>query len=224
MKKAHSNRVERFSRLEQKYHNMMAQSRKTQQPLLENLLWDLQEYALEPRQHGERMAVLANQVGARMGLSDIQQKDLTLLAKFHDAGKILVPYRILSKAGSLTEEEWAEMARHPLYGYKLAMITPDIRSIADGILFHHERWDGHGYPHGLAGNAIPLSARIIAVVDAFDAMTHPRVFRKMISVTAALAELRIHAGSQFDPDIVDVFHSLFSSGTIQAEHADQPEK
>jgi HD-GYP domain-containing protein (c-di-GMP phosphodiesterase class II) len=214
MRKEHSSLVERFIRPEQQYQNILDQSRKSRQPLLENLLWDLQEYALEPRQHGERMVALANQVGSRLGLSAIQQNDLALLAQFHDVGKILVPYRILNKAGSLTEEEWAEMTRHPLYGYKLAMITPDIRSIADGILFHHERWDGQGYPHGLVGTATPLAARIIAVVDAFDAMTHPRVYRKMISVTAALAELRIHAGSQFDPDIAEVFFGLFGSSQV----------
>jgi HD-GYP domain-containing protein (c-di-GMP phosphodiesterase class II) len=213
MKKAHANLAERFDRLNRKSQNA-ADSGQKSRPLLGNLLWDLQEYALEPRQHGERMAALAKQVGVRIGLSEIQQNDLTLLAQFHDVGKILVPYRILSKAGPLTEEEWTEMARHPLYGYKLAMITPDIRSIADGILFHHERWDGQGYPHGLIGNAIPQAARIIAVVDAFDAMTHPRVYRKMISVTAALAELRIHVGSQFDPDIVDMLHSLLTEGSV----------
>ena len=105
------------------------------------------------------------------------------------------------------------MKKHPEVGYRIAHASPDIRHIAEGILCHHERWDGTGYPQGLAGTAIPLEARIMAVVDAYDAMTHDRAYRKALTVNEAVSEIRANAGRQFDPVIARMFTERITSTT-----------
>jgi HD-GYP domain-containing protein (c-di-GMP phosphodiesterase class II) len=176
--------------------------------VLAALLANILEKSCETKEHSDRMADLALSIGQKLGLSAEHLRELVLLADFHDVGKTIISDKILNKTGQLSEEEWAEMKMHPLYGYKIAQVTPDIQHLADGILYHHERWDGCGYPHGLAGSAIPLSARIIAVVDAFDAMTHDRPYRPAMGLHDATSELKMNAGTQFDPTIVDVFIDL----------------
>lgn len=124
-------------------------------------------------------------------------------ALLHDIGKIGVPDRILLKTGPLTEEEWAVMRRHPEDGYLIVGRLPDMALAAQVVLCHEERFDGGGYPQGLAGEAIPLGARLFAVIDALDAMTSDRPYRKGMGFEAAKAEILSMAGSQFDPIAVD---------------------
>jgi diguanylate cyclase (GGDEF)-like protein len=165
----------------------------------------MMEKSHETEAHAERMAQLARKVGVIMGLSQIDLDNMELLAELHDIGKVGISEQILNKPGKLTDEEWAEMKKHPEIGERIAMSTSSLAPIAYYILCHHERWDGSGYPQGLAGDEIPLLSRILAVVDAYDAMTQSRVYRKAITHEEALAEIMKNAGTQFDPQIARIF-------------------
>ena len=131
--------------------------------------------------------------------------ELELFSLLHDIGKIGVDDRILNKPGELTPEEWEIMKRHPEIGFVITMSSPDFASIAECVLSHHERWDGTGYPLGLSGEEIPLLARILAVADAYDAMTSDRVYRRALSPQAAIEEIGKNIGTQFDPQIAKLF-------------------
>jgi diguanylate cyclase (GGDEF)-like protein len=159
----------------------------------------------ETEDHAERLAHLTHEVGLRMHLTQVELSELELLATLHDIGKIGVNDKILNKPGTLTPEEWTQMRKHTEIGYRIAMASPELVSIADYILTHHERWDGSGYPQGISGNTIPLISRILSVVDAYDAMTQDRVYRKAMPKKAAVKELTSNAGTQFDPKVVDIF-------------------
>ncbi len=159
----------------------------------------------ETEEHTERLADYVRRMGQWLNLSQSQMDNLTLLSLLHDIGKIGIPEHILHKPGKLTDEEWIIMRKHTEIGYRIALASPELHTIAPYILTHHERWDGKGYPNGVKGDDIPLLARILSIVDAFDAMTQDRVYRKGMDVEAAILELRRCAGSQFDPTLVDLF-------------------
>ena len=159
----------------------------------------------ETMEHAERMARLARRMGAELSLGETDLVSLELMATLHDIGKIGISNSVLSKPGKLEEIEWTEIKRHPEIGYRIALTIPELQGIAGYILCHHERWDGTGYPQGLKGEEIPYISRIIAVVDAFDAMTQDRPYRKGMSGEAAANELILHAGEQFDPVIARLF-------------------
>lgn len=151
------------------------------------------------------------ELGKRIGLNDVQQSDLSLLCLLHDIGKIGVPLEILNKPGKLTPEEWDVLRSHSVKGYQIAKSSSELSGIADMILHHHERWDGGGYPDGLTRESIPLLSRVIAVVDAYDAMVNNRSYRPALTQETALNELKRCAGSQFDPSIVAEFIKLVES-------------
>lgn len=163
----------------------------------------------ETEEHAERLVALSRLVANSLKLDQADRDRLELLATLHDIGKVAISDHILTKQGKLTEDEWVEMRRHPEIGYRIAMATPELIPVAEGILCHQERWDGTGYPRALKGTQIPLLARIIAVVDAFDAMTQDRPYRKAMSTGEALAEIERNAGTQFDPDIAEHFIRVF---------------
>lgn len=169
------------------------------------------EKSQETEAHAERLRELSYMIGIKLNLTQVQLDELALLSTLHDIGKVGIDNQILSKPGKLTAEEWVEMKRHPEIGYRIAMASPELMSIAEGILCHHERWDGTGYPQGLKGNSIPLLSRIISIVDAFDAMTEERSYRKAISKEKALKEIKANAGTQFDPMIAELFIELMNS-------------
>lgn len=145
------------------------------------------------------------QIASALGLAGDDLIHLEFGAILHDIGKIGVPDAILSKPGPLDSEEWIQMRRHPEIGQRVLEGVVSLAPALDAVLCHHERWDGHGYPAGLAGPAIPLAGRIVAVADSFDAMTSDRPYRKGLPIEIALAEIRSGRGVQFDPDVAEVF-------------------
>jgi putative nucleotidyltransferase with HDIG domain len=159
--------------------------------------------------------VLAHSLARRLGLDRRMLLCLRLGALLHDVGKLAVPEAVLVKPGALNDVERAQMRRHPGAGAWMLRTIGVAKEALPGVLFHHERWDGRGYPAGLAGADIPLEARILAVVDAFDAMTSIRPYRSARPAADALEELDECAGSQFDPAIVDVFIAVCLAGDVR---------
>lgn len=166
--------------------------------------------------HCERVARNALVMGKSLGLTTREQSVLYWAARLHDLGKIAVPEYILMKSGRLTEEEFAEIRRHPSYGADLlASVSQAFRPIADVVRAHHERWDGLGYPLGYRGEEIPRLARIIAIVDVFEALTSERPYRSPMPEPQALRYVANGAGTQFDPDLVARFQDLYELGKLE---------
>jgi putative nucleotidyltransferase with HDIG domain len=155
--------------------------------------------------HSESIADLAAAVAQELGLSPAEVQNLRVAALLHDIGKVAIPDGILHKPGPLEPEEWAVVRKHPDIGARILASARHLWPVIPIVRHHHERWDGRGYPDGLSGEAIPLGARILAVVDAYAAMTDVRPYRTPLPVDLALQELRRCAGTQFDPQIVDAF-------------------
>lgn len=160
----------------------------------------------------ERAAVLAD----RVGLSMKATLRTTRAALIHDIGKVAVPDAILRKTSALTEEEQVVMRRHAIVGGNLVRAVDDLIDLESIVRHHHERFDGTGYPDGLKGEAIPIGARIVAVVDAFDAMTNDRPYRTALECGVALTELTRYSGSQFDPELVHEFTKLLRNASSYA--------
>ena len=164
--------------------------------------------------HCGRVAEQALVLARRAGLAQEDVEAVGYGAVLHDVGKIGINEAVLRKPGTLTDGERAEMQRHPVIGAAILQPLRLGRIVGPIVRAHHERWDGAGYPDGLSGSAIPIGARIVAVVDAHDAMTHDRPYRARLSDDEARAELVRHRGGQFDPELVDLFLA----------HVDQPQK
>ena len=145
--------------------------------LLFSLQQALAEKSHETEEHARNLQNLAVALGRRIGLADRELVTVSLAALLHDIGKLAIPETILDKPGPLTAEEWEVMKGHSEIGYRIVASSPDLIDVAESVLYHHERWDGKGYPIGIAGCDIPITARILALVDAFDAMTTDRAYR-----------------------------------------------
>lgn len=154
--------------------------------------------------HVMRVADLALGIAHQLDLSELQVGHLLLTAQLHDLGKLAIPDSILSKPSSLTSHEYAIVQRHPLISYAVAKTSGVGAEVCLAVRHHHERWDGSGYPDQLSGERIPLNSRIIAIADAFDAMTSDRPYRAAMPVQQAVEELEAGAGSQFDPELASV--------------------
>jgi HD-GYP domain-containing protein (c-di-GMP phosphodiesterase class II) len=162
------------------------------------------------RGHSARVTELAEAVARRLGWDDGRLEGLRVGGPLHDVGKLAVSDAVLRKEGRLEEHELAEIREHPKAGARLLFRVAALREAIPYVLYHHERWDGTGYPSGRAGEEIPLEARVLAVADAFDAMTSDRPYRRALSQAAALAEVERCAGTQFDPAIARLFLELFA--------------
>lgn len=176
---------------------------------LENTLF---EKSNENREHSERLKTLSVKLAGMLKLSDTEIDELSLLSTFHDIGKIGIPDYIMFKPSPLSDDEWNMMKKHPEIGYKIAKSTNDIAHISKYILFHHERWDGGGYPQGLKGNSIPKLSRIISIIDAYDVMTHRSPYKDFISIEKACEEIKKNSGTQFDPILVESFLEMIKPG------------
>ncbi|MCL6610182.1 MAG: PAS domain S-box protein [Peptococcaceae bacterium] len=194
------------------YREKLHRSQSARSAIVQTLMKALEARDFITEGHAERLQDLVTVMARSIGLPEQNITDLRLLAQFHDIGKVGVSDRILFKPGQLTLEEAAEMHRHCEIGHRIAQTAPGMDHIADWILKHHEWWNGNGYPIGLKGEEIPLECRILAIVDAYDAMTTDRPYRKAMSHEEAVAELKRCAGTQFDPDLVPVFIQAFEKG------------
>ena len=165
--------------------------------------------------HCERVAHNATTVGDALGLSKQELEQLHWAGILHDLGKISTPAYILLKPGKLTPEEYAEMKQHAALGSDVLLsVSKDFAPIAAGVRAHHERWDGKGYPDGLAGKKIPLFGRILAIVDVFEALTSQRPYRKPLAPEEAMAYIRQHAGTHFDPSLARIFEEVYRQGRM----------
>ncbi len=172
--------------------------------------------ALEQRDqtigHGDRVAALAEPVALELGWDRDRIRALRWAAPLHDVGKVEIRSQLLGKAGPLTVEEVAEIRAHPVAGARLVMPLRKFHDALPYVLFHHERWDGSGYPAGLSGRRIPIEARLLAIADAFDAMISPRPYRGALTHAHALAEVENGAGTQFDPVAAELFTATWAAG------------
>lgn len=175
----------------------------------------------ETEGHSRRVCEMTLRVARAMGVSEPDLAHVRRGALLHDIGKMAIPDAILLKPEPLTEGEWEIMRRHPIYSYEMLATIPFLRPALEIPLYHHERWDGAGYPRGLKGEQIPLAARIFAVVDVWDALTTDRPYRKAWPPEKALDYLRSQAGSQFDPRVVSVFVEQLMPELSRIEQRDQ---
>ena len=181
-------------------------------PLLDILTRALAAQDPDATRHAARVAALAEILARRLGWREVET--LRLGGAVHDVGKLAVPQRLLMKRTALTPSETARIREHPRVGARLLAPITHVRPALPYVLFHHERWDGDGYPTGRGGAEIPIGARVLAVVDAFDAMTSDRPYRRALPAEAAVDEVARCAGGQFDPIVARVFVDAWLKGEI----------
>jgi len=187
------------------YKNKLTESDSYRYLIIQSITKTLAEKDHETEEHANRLKYYCNQLGKLVGLSQSELNELEIFAALHDIGKIAINENVLNKKEKLTDEDWYKLKKHSEIGYRIVKSVPELINIADYILAHHERWDGSGYPQGLKGENIPLLSRILAIVDAYDAMINDRSYRKALPKDECIKELFINAGKQFDPYIVELF-------------------
>jgi putative nucleotidyltransferase with HDIG domain len=161
-----------------------------------------------------QVSTYARMLAHRLKLSPSEVDKAGLVGLLHDIGKVAIPDAILTKPGKLDDAEVQVVAEHPRWGAEIIARTGGLEAVSEAVLYHHEWWDGRGYPTGRRGKAIPLHARIVAIADAFDTMTAPRPYRRSVTVEAALAELERCSGTQFDPELVPVFAAMMRDAGV----------
>lgn len=199
------------------YNEKLLRSKSTRSAIVRTLMHALRARDFITEGHAERMSVMIEKLAGSMGFPEYKIQDLKLFAQFHDIGKVGIPDNILFKPGPLNTKEREAMRRHSEVGYRIAIASPELHHIADWILKHHEWWNGGGYPIGLRGAEIPTECRILAICDAYDAMTSQRPNRKAMSSRKALEEIERCSGTMFDPDIVRIFVSMAKEADILSE-------
>ncbi|OPJ61263.1 HD domain-containing phosphohydrolase [Clostridium chromiireducens] len=187
------------------YKRKLFESSNMRGKTIDTIINTLNEKNKREEEHSVRVSELCELMGKNIGLPERKIQELENAGLLHDIGKIAIEESILNKPGMLTEDEYNEIKRHPEIGYRILSTVNEMSEIAKYVLSHHEMWNGKGYPKGIKGLDIPIESRIIAIVDAFDAMTSERSYRKALSEEFAIAELRRNSGIQFDPELVNVF-------------------
>lgn len=202
------------------YRNKILEGKNARSIVLSSLKKALSEKNYRTEARAQDVKNLMVKFGQTIGLTNSQLEDLELLATVCDMGKLCIDEKILRKPGPLTPAEWDIIRKHPETGCRIARTLPELVSVAEAVLSHHERWDGTGYPQGLKGEEIPLMSRIVAIVHAYDAMTHPRLYAKTFSPGEALAEIQWCAGTQFDPNLADLFVGLMRRRNLNRKQRD----
>ncbi|SMC38134.1 HD domain-containing phosphohydrolase [Sporomusa malonica] len=192
------------------YRDKLFHNRSTRSAIVQTLKKALEVRDFITDGHADRLQDLVRLLGVEIGLSANKLSELQLFAQFHDIGKVGIPDGILFKPGRLNDEEMVIMHSHSEIGYRIARAAPDLVFIADWVLKHHEWWNGGGYPLGLKAEEIPLECRILALADAYDAMTNQRPYRAPMTKDEAMAEIRKNAGIQFDPELTQVFIAILA--------------
>ncbi|MEL7648258.1 MAG: diguanylate cyclase [Sedimentibacter sp.] len=192
------------------YQNKLLKKESTRGTFVKTLMKALEAKDYVSEGHVIRMEQLAVHIGEALSLHQDQMDRLVLLTKFHDIGKIGIPDSILKKPAKLMDDEWNVMKTHTSIGERIALESMEIKDIAPLILHHHERWNGTGYPSGLAYEDIPIECRILAIVDSFDAMTNDRPYHKAMSASEATREIVSCSGTFYDPNLVDIFYRIQS--------------
>ncbi len=199
------------------YQKKILSSASKRSAVIDSILSALHLMCPPEEAHSKRVGRLCEAIGKAYGLNTDELRELKIAGELHDIGKISMDKAVLNKAEKLTASEWAQIKDHPETGYRILSTSREYYSIAEFVLAHHERWDGAGYPKGLKGEEISWKARIIAVADAYDAMTTTRPYRKPLSRAEAIAEIRKNAGKQFDPEIAKMFTRRVLREDISAE-------
>lgn len=187
------------------YRRKLMEYKSIHSSILSSIKTTMSEKSYATKSHADRMTKMSRKLGEELGLPERVLDEIELVSSLHDIGKISLDGKILNKPGKLNDEEWREIRKHPEVGFRIANAISELRHLSEYILSHHERWDGKGYPQGLSGEDIPLISRIIAITDAFDAMTQDRPYRKAMPEESAVAEIKANAGSQFDPNLTELF-------------------
>jgi putative nucleotidyltransferase with HDIG domain len=208
LKRVYDRSTEQLAEKTEEIRQMLGEIETTYDTSLQALSSALDSRDNETNGHSFRVTAYTIRLAQEMGLNNEQLTAIMRGALLHDVGKIGVPDSILLKQGPLTSEEWERMRSHVEIGYHMLKHIPFLESALEIVRFHHERWDGTGYPHGLKGEEIPLSARIFAVCDAYDAITSDRPYRKGRSYEEALREIVAQSGRQFDPSVVDALQRI----------------
>lgn len=187
------------------YKTKIMESKNTRNSIIETIQATICERSFETDEHMQEVKSLCEEIGKVLKLSFRQVDDLILLAVLRDIGEIAITDNIITKKADLTIEEWRIMKKHPEIGYRIAEASKELSRVSEFILYHHERWDGKGYPQGLKGTQIPLLSRIISIICAYDAMTHNRPYKEAVTPEEAIAEIEKCGGTQFDPQICASF-------------------
>ncbi|MCF8008741.1 MAG: diguanylate cyclase, partial [Halanaerobiales bacterium] len=187
------------------YKNKITNRKSARSNVLSAFLNTLREKSFETENHARRMEKLCLKLGKKVGLSGADLDRLSLLTSLHDIGKVTVPQEILNKKDKLNEGEWKVIKGHTEAGYRIVSTMDEFADIAEYILYHHESWNGQGYPEGLSGEDIPLLSRILSLVDAYDVMISGRPYKNAMSIKEVKAEIERCSGGQFDPELTKIF-------------------
>ncbi len=207
----YSVREENYRKNEEKMNNVISQTMST----FANFIDTKDKYT---KGHSARVSYYSRKIAEKLGMSEEEIRDIGYIGLMHDCGKLAIPGEILNKPGKLSSEEFKVMQSHTVNGEAILKDFTAIEGIKDGALYHHERYDGCGYMKGLAGEEIPLVARIIGVADAMDAMNSDRCYRNHLSKDVILSELEKNKGTQFDPKIAQIMIDMINSGEVFIEN------
>lgn len=198
------------------YKNKITRSAVVRSNIVNSIIKSLYDKCPFEEEHSRNVADLCREMGKALGLSENEASELFIAGYFHDIGKISVEESILNEKGSLNDKEIEEIKKHSNSGFRILSTSKDMIGLSEYVLLHHERWDGKGYPKGIKGNEIPLYSRIIAIADAYEAMTGNRPYRVTLSKEQAIDEIRKNAGTQFDPGLAVIFVEKVLGGKWEA--------